>query len=165
MKSQPTPRLGAAEAQSASEADRKVVIRYADGSTLRGYLSAEEAETIGVEEASAFSVRRVSGQIEKVRTATVKAIFFVKTFEGSRDYSEFKVFTNQPNGHGVWVRVQFLDGEIMEGLAPNSLETYTKSVFHLTPPDPASNNQVVLVSKPCLAEMQILGIAADYGPG
>jgi hypothetical protein len=88
-------------------------------------------------------------------------VFFVKKFEGTPDYSEFKVFTAQPNGRGVWIRVHFQDGEIMEGVAANKLDTYLKPVFAMTPPDPASNNQTVLVSKPSLVEMQILGLAAD----
>jgi hypothetical protein len=150
-----------AQVRTESEGLRKAVIRYTDGSLLRGYISPEEVELIQQNHPESFPVKRVGGQTIQVQSAAIKAIFFVKTFEGSKRYSEFKVFTNQPNGSGVWVRVQFLDGEVMEGVATNSLETYTKPVFQLTPPDPASNNQAVLVSKHFLQEMQILGLAAD----
>jgi hypothetical protein len=161
MSKQTVPRIRNAELQSEAEGYRKVVIRYSDGSVLRGYLAAQEVDTIQKHDAESFTVTAVSGQVERVAAAAIKAIFFVKTFEGSPHYSEFKVFTHQPNGKGVWVRAHFTDGEIMEGVAPNSLETYAQPVFHLTPPDPGSNNQAVLVSKRYLQEMQILGLAAE----
>lgn len=150
-------------AQHTSEREkiRKVVIRYTDGSILRGYLGADDLELIGKDESSSFLVKSIDGKHHDVQSTALKAIFLVKTFEGSRDYSEFKVFTNRPNGKGVWVRVHFHDGEIIEGIAPNALDTYAKPVFYLVPPDPGSNNQAVLVSKRSLREMQVLGLATD----
>ena len=97
----------------------------------------------------------------EVQTSEIKALFFVKRFEGNRDYSEFTVFSNRPSGRGVWVRVKFRDGEVMEGVAPNRLDTYLGAAFSMTPPDPASNNVAVWVSKRSLEEMQVLGLASD----
>ena len=147
--------------QSAPDDLRRVIVRFADGSILRGYFAPEDSESLRDDSSGTFGVRRVDGEVEHVQLDSIKAVFFVKTFEGSRQYSEFKVFTNQPNGRGVWIRVHFHDGEIMEGIASNSLDTYTRPVFSLTPPDPRSNNESVLVSKQCLKEMQILGLASD----
>jgi hypothetical protein len=143
------------------ETRRKVVVRFADGSLLRGYLSPEEEVALQTNAVEPFVVRGVGGHSQEVKPSEIKAIFFVKSFEGSSNYSEFKVFTNRPNGRGVWIRVHFRDGEVMEGVTPNSLSTYFNPVFYLTPPDPASNNQTVLVSKRSLREMQVLGLAAD----
>jgi hypothetical protein len=128
---------------------------------LRGYFTTEETESFRENSSGTFGVRRTDGGVEHVQLESIKAIFFVKSFEGSRHYSEFKVFTHQPNGKGVWIRVQFHDGEVMEGIAPNSLDTYMRPVFSLTPPDPRSNNETVLVSKQCLQQMHILGLASD----
>lgn len=150
-----------AEFKSEGEEQQRVIVRYADGSMLRGYIPAEDAIPPQTDVSGALAVRRTDGEQEYVEIGKIKAIFFVKSFEGSRRYSEFKVFTHQPNGRGVWVRVQFDDGEVMEGIAPNSLETYTRPVFSLTPPDPRSNNERVLVSKQCIKQMQILGLASD----
>ncbi len=146
---------------TAQEKSRRVIVRYSDGATLRGYFSTEDLPLAGSDPAATFSIRNVEGELEDVEVARLKAIFFVKSFEGKQDYSEFKVFTHQPNGRGVWVRVQFHDGEIMEGIAPNSLSTFAGQVFSLTPPDPRSNNETVLVSKKSMKEMQILGLATD----
>ena len=146
---------------SEREKIRKVVIRYADGSILRGYLAADDLELVGRDESLSFPIKSSDGKVHDVQATALKAIFLVKTFEGSRDYSEFKVFTNRPSGKGVWVRVHFHDGEIIEGIAPNAIDTYVKPVFYLVPPDPGSNNQAVLVSKRSLREMQVLGLATD----
>jgi len=146
---------------SERELRRKVIIRYVDGSLLRGYLSPEDGTTFGKNEMEPFVVEDEGGHSQEVRPSQIKAIFFVKTFDGSPNYSEFKVFSNRPSGRGVWIRVEFGDGEVMEGIAPNSLATYFNSAFSMTPPDPASNNLTVLVSKRSLRDMQVLGLAAD----
>ncbi len=147
--------------QSALETQRKVVIRYSDGRALRAYLTPEEESALQRGEPERFTVQTPDGDRAEVHSSEIKAIFFVKSFEGAANYAEFKVFSAQPNGKGVWVRAHFRDGEIMEGVAPNRIDTYVKPVFSMTPPDPASNNQTVLVSKRSLVEMQILGLAAD----
>ena len=159
MDAQPGPSLSPADWEV--ETRRKAVIRYVDGSLLRGYLSAQDEAALQTNVMEPFVVQVAGGHSQEVKPSDIKAIFFVKSFEGSPNYSEFKVFTNRPNGRGVWIRVHFRDGEVMEGVATNSLETYTRPVFQLTPPDPASNNQAVLVSKHFLQEMQVLGLAAD----
>lgn len=146
---------------SAPDDTQRVIVRYADGTTLRGYFSTDEAHGLKNNLSDRVSVRNVTGKVENIEVSDLKAIFFVKTFEGAQDYSEFKVFTHQPSGKGVWVRVHFHDGEVMEGIAPNSLGTFAGKVFSLTPPDPQSNNENVIVSKKCLKGMQILGLASD----
>lgn len=154
-------RTSPSQDDSESATRRKVVVRCDDGSSLRGYLSPEDEAALQKNGMEPFVVQVLGGHSQEIKPTQIKAIFFVKTFEGSPNYSEFKVFTNRPNGRGVWVRAHFRDGEIMEGVAPNSLATYFNPVFSMTPPDPASNNQAVLVSKRFLAEMHVLGLASD----
>lgn len=152
----------AASANVAGPTDtRRVVIRYANGSVVRGYLSEEDIRDLDANPLDPLAILSAAGTQETVDVSGLKAIFFVKTFEGSQNYSEFKVFTQQPSGKGVWVRVTFQDGEVMEGIAPNALGTFAGSIFSLTPPDPQSNNETVIVSKRCLENMQILGLASD----
>ena len=152
----------AANANLASPSDtRRVIIRYANGSVLRGYLNDADIQEWRTNASDQFAIRNAAGDRETVDVTGLKAIFLVKSFEGSQDYSEFKVFTHQPSGRGVWVRVHFHDGEVMEGIAPNALGTFLGAVFSLTPPDPQSNNETVIVSKNCLENMQILGLASD----
>jgi len=147
-------------AANTSEA-RRVIVRYANGSIVRGYLHQDDIQGWHEDPDKQPTIRNADGDHEPVDVAGLKAIFFVKSFEGSQNYSEFKVFTHQPSGKGVWVRVHFQDGEVMEGIAPNALSTFSGSIFSLTPPDPQSNNESVIVAKNCLENMQILGLATD----
>ncbi len=143
------------------EVFRKVVIRYMNGRLLRGYMDVDDQLTIQGQLSETIFIDSVEGKPVEVRPSEIKAIFFVRSFEGKADYSEFKIFSNRPAGKGVWIRVRFSDGEIIEGVAPNCFDTFSKPVFYMTPPDPVSNNQAVLVSKRFLKEMQVLGLAAD----
>jgi hypothetical protein len=149
--------------RSSWEADvsRRVVVRYAEGRSLRGYLCGGDDATAWMRDSNTLTVKTVAGSYVEVQPSEIKAVFFVRSFDGVPDYSEFKVFAARPNGKGVWVRLHFLDGEILEGVAPNCLSTYSLPVLYITPPDPASNNEAVLVSKRFLKEMQVLGLASD----
>ena len=35
-----------------------------------------------------------------------------------------RVFLNRPKQEGLWVRMVFLDGEVMDGILPNNLLTW-----------------------------------------
>ncbi len=144
-----------------AEVRQNVVIRYANGRLARGFVSREVEIDLKQSVSEVFNVEGLDGKPVEVRAGEIKAVFFVRSFEGNPNYQEFKVFGFRPTGKGVWVRVQFKDGETLEGVAPNCFETYSKPVFYMTPPDPSSNNRAVLVSKRSLKEMQVLGIASD----
>jgi hypothetical protein len=92
----------------------------------------------------------------------VKALFFVKSFEGRTDYTELKFFDRNPQIEGLWVKIRFHDGETTEGIVHNSLPFVKDSGFFLRPPDPESNNRVLYVIKKSLTDFRILGIRTDY---
>ena len=143
------------------DSNQKVVIRYTDGRVLRGFAPKRNDTALEDTLPDSLVVKESDGKPVKVVASNIKAIFFVKSFEGDQDYTEFKVFSGRPSGKGVWVRVRFQDGEVIEGVAPNCFETYSKALFYITPPDPRSNNQGVLVSKHYLKEMEVLGLASE----
>jgi len=55
------------------------------------------------------------------------------------------------------MRVQFLDGEVMEGIVHNSLRYLVDPGFFLLPTDPFGNNKLVYVMKNQLADHRVLG--------
>ena len=71
----------------------------------------------------------------------VKAVQFVKDFEPPDPASERKVFSTRPKMDGLWVRVKFRDGEVMDGILANNLLLTESHGFTVVPPDPYSNNQ------------------------
>ena len=144
-----------------ADSRQRVVVRYADGRVLRGFVAGRKETALSDTLPESLKVKDSNGKSVKVGASEIKAIFFVKSFEGNPDYTEFKVFSSRPTGKGVWMRIHFKDGEVIEGVAPNCVETYSKPVFYIMPPDPGSNNQRVLVSKHYLKEMQVLGLASE----
>ncbi len=85
------------------------VVRLNDGGLLKGYLKdfSPERETVVLEDAE-------TGRVHAFRTGEVKAVFFVRTFEGDYDYKEKKSYgMRKPSGHRVFVK--FKDGERLMG--------------------------------------------------
>jgi len=74
--------------------------------------------------------------IQEVPVSEVKAVFFVKSFEGQGSRNDLKFFSNAPMVHGVWVQLQFKDGEIMEGIILNGMHHLTEPGFFVHPTDP-----------------------------
>lgn len=98
----------------------------------------------------------------KVSLKSLKALFFVKSFEGSKEYKEIKFFHAHPPIEGLWVRIRFGDGEYTEGIVRNSLKYLVEPGFFLKPPDPHSNNQVVYAVKASVVEFHVLGVRTAF---
>jgi hypothetical protein len=93
---------------------------------------------------------------------TLKALFFVKTFEGDAAYAETKFFNPEPNIQGLWVHLTFEDGEVTEGIVHNGLEILNDPGFLMKPPDPQSNNNAVYVMKSALTKFRVVGVKVNY---
>jgi hypothetical protein len=143
----------------------KVVIQLGSR-TIKGYLDSLAWST--VEELLSlaphgsperFKVRHIeSDEVEEMSVKDIKAVFYVNSFEGDADHKELNFHSRAPIVHGVWVRLQFLDGEVMEGIVYNSIRYLVDPGFFLLPTDPDSNNKLVYVRKSWLADHRVLGI-------
>ncbi len=148
----------------------RVVARLRDGRLVRGYIDDKPASDLAtfLEETAnslpgEITIRVVeSGELLRLPVEGLKALFFVKSFEGRSEYREVKFFDRNPPIKGLWVRVQFFDNESLEGIVRNSIDFLVKPGFFLKPPDPASNNAVLYVVKSSLADFRVLGVHTDY---
>ncbi len=148
----------------------RVVARLRDGHLVRGYIDNMPASDLAtfLEQTinslpGEITVRVAeSGETLRLRVEGLKALFFVKSFEGRSEYREVKFFDKNPPIKGLWVRVQFFDSESLEGIVQNSIDFLVKPGFFLKPPDPASNNAVLYVVKSSLADFRVLGVHTDY---
>ena len=148
----------------------KLVARLRDGQLVKGYTDA--LATASLDELlqekrivlpPAIDVHLAeTSRIVSVPLDSLKALFFVKTFQGSRDYREITFFEKYPPIKGLWVRVSFYDRESTEGVVRNSLEFLVDPGFFLKPPDPQSNNELIYVVKSSLAEFRVLGVRMSY---
>lgn len=133
--------------------------------TLKGYLESSAGNTIeellkGAPLGALASLRirsLDSDVVEEIPIKDVKAIFYVHSFEGDAKHKELSFYGKSPIIHGIWMRVQFLDGEVMEGIVHNSLRYLVDPGFFLFPTDPFSNNKMVYVVKSQLADHRVLG--------
>jgi hypothetical protein len=143
----------------------KVVIQFGTR-TIKGYLDSPAWNTVeellghaphGIPES--FRVRRLESNIvEEVFAKDIKAVFYVNSFEGDRDHQILNFHSRAPIVHGIWMRLQFLDGEVMEGIVYNSIRYLIDPGFFLLPTDPDNNNRLVYVLKSWLADHRVLGM-------
>jgi hypothetical protein len=142
-----------------------VVIQFGSRS-IKGYLDSPARSTVEelLRNAShrppeTFKVRMLqSNKVKVVSVKDIKAVFFVNSFEGDSNHQILNFHNRAPVVDGIWMRLQFLDGEVMEGIVYNSLRYLVDPGFFLLPTDPDSNNRLVYVSKNWLAEHHILGL-------
>ena len=151
--------------QSTLAGPEPVVVRC-DERIIKGYLESPEWNSLH-EAVSAgnghvhdtFRIRHLdSDVVEEVPASDVKAIFFVGDLDGEPDYKSFRFHAQEPILSGVWVQVQFRDGEIIEGVVENSIRHLTGPGFFLRPTDPDGNNKLVYVIKNSLVEHHVLGL-------
>src|SRR6202011_187409 len=96
------------------------------------------------------------GEHEPIPLAKVRSIYFVREF--SNDYEpERKAFLSRPKLDGLWVRLRFLDGEMLEGVVPNDLLSLLDNGLHITPPDLNSTTDRIFIPRSALTEVTVLG--------
>jgi len=142
--------------QRLSSTHKKVVIRKLDKSLVRGYIDPRTyMNPNGVE------LLEYDGHLVSVPLDQIKAVFFVRDFEGNPQRSERKIFHSRPRQSGLWVRMIFKDNEVLEGLTPNNLLDLDPTGFYITPPDVYSNNLRIFVPRSSLTAMEVLGVIRD----
>jgi len=150
------------------ESQLKVVAHLRDGKLIKGYFNSLPValDTLKNQPVDMPRMMQVeeegSGARIEVPAEILKALFFVKSFEGRTNYRELKFFQVAPEYAGLWVRVTFFDGETTEGLVHNAIETFVSPGFVLKPPDPLSNNELAYVMKASLVEVKVLGVKTSY---
>ena len=145
--------------------EEKVVIRFGSG-TIKGYVESPEWRSledlfIAATEGPPKSLRiRKMGQTEseEVSIEDAKAIFYVKEFDGDSRHKDLQFYKRAPIVHGIWVRVEFLDGEITEGIVNNTSRYLIDPGFFLRPTDSNGNNKLVYVIKSSLRDFRVLGL-------
>jgi len=103
--------------------------------------------------------------IVDVPFAEVKALFFAHSLGGNALHRELHFHAYSPIADGIWMRVKFQDGEVMEGIVCNSIHYLVEPGFFLCPTDPDSNNKLIYVVKSQLVEHQVLGTRRVWADG
>jgi len=111
-----------------------VVVRYADGRVLKGYADFDPARPsfllVPPDDPGADGV--------EVAVADLKAVFFVRSFDGDPGHEESKDLYQPRPADTRKVSVRFRDGEELVGHT-RQLDRHRSGLF-FTPLDPQSNN-------------------------
>jgi hypothetical protein len=124
----------------------QVVVRYLDGRIEKGYTH----DFTPLRDTFHLTLEDGSGTVLDIHIDELKAIFFVKTFQGDRNYVEKKFFeqVDQSRFRGLKMRVVFKDGEIVRGISLGYNEK--KKGFFLIPVDPDCNNdRIYIIASAC----------------
>jgi hypothetical protein len=92
---------------------KKVIVRKIDRDTVNGHVAPANFVRDGK-----LELLNTSGNVVAIDLGDIKCVFFVREF-GDSDSLSRKTFTTRPRSEGLWVRIKFKDGEILEGLMPN----------------------------------------------
>ena len=130
----------------------RIVARFQDGQMLKGFtidfLPAKDHFHIVLEGQSP------SAKPVEVRVPELKALFFVKSFEGDPQHGRSNEPSQGTAGAGRRIRVVFKDGEVVVG----TTQGYDRSRpgFFMLPVDTASNNERVFVVVAATQEVSFL---------
>ncbi len=119
----------------------KVVVRYTDGKILKGFTQ-DFFPNKDHFHLHPFDKSEVQVPV-RILVKDLKAVFFVKDFEGNAFYSERRSFSDADKIQGRKIEVLFQDGEQLVG----STMGYDRSRqgFFIVPADTSGNNERVYV--------------------
>jgi hypothetical protein len=130
----------------------RVVARFADGRVVKGttadFSPTKDLFHVAVSPASA------GAKPVEVRTADLKALFFVKDFAGDRDRTDGNDFDPSRPAAGRRIRVVFNDGEVLVGATTGYQAG--RPGFFMVPADAASNNERCYVVAAAIREVSFL---------
>lgn len=124
----------------------KVVVRFRDGSLLKGTTSDFFPNK------NNFHLESESGDISAVSVDQLKAIFFVKDFTGNKEHVE--TYADALSGCGRKMKVTFSDGEIIVGYTLGY--SADRQGFYLTPAETKSNNERIFIFKSATDNIEFL---------
>jgi hypothetical protein len=122
----------------------KAVVHFIDDIIVKGYVTNFNANRPSFH--IYYDITDSSlNQPTQMEMKEIKAIFFVKTFEGDKEYAERNEFIEGDRLLGRRVEVTFIDGEVIRGSTIDYDPLHIG--FFLIPVDPGSNNiQIFVVS-------------------
>jgi len=133
--------------------NKKVLVSRFDREALSGFVNPQTyLQPTGLELLSQ------AGTVLVVPFGEIKSVCFVRDFQIGEAGKELRQFGTRPKMEGLWVRMQFRDGDIMDGMLQNDLLQLDTYGFSVIPPDPGFQNQRVFVPKAALANVQVLGV-------
>jgi len=146
-------------------AQKKVIVRRFTGDILPGYLALSAFVRVDAA-ASYVDLLDLGGRIVTLRLDEIKTISYVRDFNLSDLLDPERLirrtFLARPRTEGLWLRLTFRSGDLLEGLAPTDISLLTgligDSGLYLTPPDIRSNTQRIFVPRSAISDLQLIAV-------
>ena len=135
--------------------ENRIIARYIDGSLIKGttldFFPTKDK----------FHITESTGDVHEVNVSALKAVFFVKDYEGDPDYTEKKGFF-AIQSQGKKVMVEFFDGEVLFGY---TLSYSSRGLgFFMFPGDPECNNNKVFIVHSSAKRVKVKTLPTSYSP-
>ncbi len=138
----------------AGSTTKKVILRRHDREPLAGYVN-----PITFQQPGGVELLSAQGNVSIVPYDEIKSVAFVREFDAPE--AGRNLFFTRPKMEGLWVRLQFQDGELLEGVIPNNLLQMERYGLTVIPPDPNGNSQRVFVPRAALRSAEVLGVVGS----
>ena len=147
---------------AATLAAELVVVHKTDGALIKGLLEWDSSSGHLVPPSPLPGILHIrgeaSGEYHLIPAGETKAVFFVKRHEGAHDHDEVKFFS-EIAATDLWIRIKFVDGEVLEGQTENDTRLLVEPGIWLRPFDSTGNNVLVYVAKSSVVEFHVMGVA------
>ncbi len=139
---------------------KKVILRTLAGTLTWGYLP----QTLFLRE-NQVPVMSTDSRLTPMSLNDIKTISYVKDFNLDDSVNPERLlrrtFLARPRGDGLWLRLTFLDDDILEGLGTLDIASLDSLLADrgllLTPPDPRGNTQRLFIPRSALRSLEVLG--------
>jgi hypothetical protein len=131
---------------------KKVIVRKRGRDSVSGYVSPTSFLAEGK-----LELLNPAGKVVLIDLKEIKSVDFVRDFSELANATR-KTFTTRPRTEGLWVRLRFIDNDVLEGMMPNDLAQISSEGYLISPPDTRGNVQRVFVPKSALEEVCVLGV-------
>src|SRR5215469_7117259 len=131
---------------------KKVIVRKVGRDSVSGYVSPANFIVDGK-----LELLNPAGKVVLINLDEIRNVDFVRDF-GELTALSRKTFSNRPRTEGLWVRLRFVDNDVLEGIMPNDLTQLRPEGYLITPPDTRGNVQRIFVPKAALEEISVLAV-------
>lgn len=128
---------------------KKVVIRLRSGEVQSGFAREDDL-------GDAVRILDRKGKERTFKVDDLKAVFFVKDFQGDPEYRDLQFLGKQDPSGKVWVRLELFDGEVMEGRVRNDVDLLRGDGIRLWPSDKDTNNDMAFVVRSAIKKFAFL---------
>jgi hypothetical protein len=137
----------------ASSTTKKAQVRRFDRESLSGYVN-----TLSYLQLTGIELLLADGKMLSVPYPEIKTLSFVRDFESTAESP--RTFNTRPKMDGLWVRFEFRDGDILEGIMPNNLLQVEPYGFLAIPPNPV-RDQRIFIPRSALKSVEVLGVVGS----